>query len=327
MEAEAKYTYVGTAVIVLIAALVLSVVWLRRIGSERDFQLYTIYFERQRLEGLQIGGDVELRGIKVGRVVDYSLAAGRTPDESVNRVQAIVRIDRRAPIRTNTVAVVTRNFVTGIAQITLVTPEPAGPPIGEAPEGEPYPVIAEGTSDLDEIAGKVSRLGDMAARALSDLNHVLSPENREALAATLANLRDLTAALNRSMGRLDRALDSVSRAADEVGRTGDRLASTAERAGAGFDEVVGDARRALQRTERAVDDAAQAIAALERHTQAMTSRVDRSADVFDDQLAAAVAELRISIDAAARALDELQDPRRALLGPDPARLGPGEKLR
>ena len=69
-----------------------------------------------------------------------------------NRVRVVVRVDGRAPIRVNTVAVVTRNFVTGIAAITLVTPEPAGEVLAAVPEGERYPVIGEGRSDLDEIA-------------------------------------------------------------------------------------------------------------------------------------------------------------------------------
>ncbi|MBS1163658.1 MAG: hypothetical protein H6R03_1554, partial [Burkholderiaceae bacterium] len=46
MEAEAKYTYVGAAVLALIAALVISVIWLKRTGAERDFARYTIYFEQ-----------------------------------------------------------------------------------------------------------------------------------------------------------------------------------------------------------------------------------------------------------------------------------------
>lgn len=326
MEAEAKYTYVGAVVIALIAALVLSVVWLRRAGAERDFQRYTIYFEKQRLEGLQIGGDVELRGIKVGRVTDYSLGGDSPTADRPNRVRVIVRIDRRAPIRANTVAVVTRNFVTGIAQVTLVTPEPPGPPIAGPPDGEPYPVIAEGQSDLDEIAGKVSLLGDMAGELLSNLNRLFTADNREALTTTLANLRDLTAGLNERLAAFDRTLNSVRQAAASVGNAGDRLATTTERAGAGFDLLIGDARRTLQRTEQAVDDLARAVASIERQAQTLTRRIDRSADVLDDQLTAAVAELRISVDAAARALDQLQDPRRAVLGPDAARLGPGEKL-
>jgi phospholipid/cholesterol/gamma-HCH transport system substrate-binding protein len=327
MEAEARYTYVGAGVIVLIAALIGAVVWLKRVGSEQDLQRYTIYFERQRLDGLQVGGDVNMRGIKVGRVDRYALAGDRDAGDQVNRVRVTIRVDRHAPVRTNTVAVVTRNFVTGIAQITLVTPEPPGPPLESAPPGEPYPVIAEGRSDLDEIAGRVGQLGDMAAEVMVNLNRVMAPENREALAQTLKNLRDLTAGLNRRLDRFDRTLESVGRAASEVGRSGDRIAGAAENAGRRVDALIADAQRSLARIDAAAAAIGAAAESLQVQSQAVAQRVDRSAVALEDQLAASLAELRASVDSASRALDRLQDPRRALLGPDAATLGPGESLR
>ncbi|MCX8114468.1 MAG: MlaD family protein [Burkholderiaceae bacterium] len=327
MEAEARYTYVGAGVIVLIAALIGAVVWLKRVGSEQDLQRYTIYFERQRLDGLQVGGDVNMRGIKVGRVDRYALAGDRDAGDQVNRVRVTIRVDRHAPVRTNTVAVVTRNFVTGIAQITLVTPEPPGPPLESAPPGEPYPVIAEGRSDLDEIAGRVGQLGDMAAEVMVNLHRVMAPENREALAQTLKNLRDLTAGLNRRLDRFDRTLESVGRAASEVGRSGDRIAGAAEDAGRRVDALIADAQRSLARIDAAAAAIGAAAESLQVQSQAVAQRVDRSAVAVEDQLAASLAELRASVDSASRALDRLQDPRRALLGPDAATLGPGESLR
>jgi phospholipid/cholesterol/gamma-HCH transport system substrate-binding protein len=327
MEAEARYTYVGAGVIALIAALVGAVVWLKRVGFEQDQRRYTVYFERQRVDGLQIGGDVDMRGIRIGRVDRYALADDRVAGEQVNRVRVTIRVDRHAPVRTNTVAVVTRNFVTGIAQITLVTPGPAGPPLESAPPGEPYPVIAEGRSDLDEIAGRVGQLGDMAAEVMTNLNRVMTPENREAFAQTLKNLRELTAGLNRRLDRFDRVLESVGRAADEVSRSGDRIAGATEHAGQRLDALIADAQRSLARIDVAAAAIGRAAESLQTQTQSVAQRVDSSAAALEDQLAASLAELRASVDAAARALDRLQDPRRALLGPDRATLGPGESLR
>ena len=90
MEAEARYTWVGAAVLALLAALVASVLWLKDFGAKDNFQRYTINFERQALDGLEVGGDVKLRGIKVGRVEDYALSS-----DKLNRVHVEVRIDPR----------------------------------------------------------------------------------------------------------------------------------------------------------------------------------------------------------------------------------------
>ena len=50
MEPEAKYTLVGTVVLLLVALIVVAAVWLRSTGGERDIDTYKIYFARQSLE-------------------------------------------------------------------------------------------------------------------------------------------------------------------------------------------------------------------------------------------------------------------------------------
>jgi ABC-type transporter Mla subunit MlaD len=90
MEAEARYTYVGAAVLALLLALVIALVWLTNIGGRADFNRYVIYFENQQLDGLQVGADVNVRGIKVGRVEDYALSARK-----LNRVRVELRVNRR----------------------------------------------------------------------------------------------------------------------------------------------------------------------------------------------------------------------------------------
>ena len=321
MEAEARYTWVGAGMLLLLAALVGALLWLRNVGSASEFKHYVIYFETQPVDGLEIGADVRLRGLKIGRVDDYALA-----DDAINRVRVEVRVDRRAPVLTNTVAVITRNFVTGIAAITLVNPAPPGKPLTEVPEGESEPVVAEGRSDLEEIAGRVNKVGEMAAVALNNLNRLLEPQNREAITQTLHNLRDLSAGLNQRLAALDRTLDRVGsaaatfgQAAQRLGTAGDRVAQGVE-AGAGrLDTTLAEAERTLQALTRTSD-------AVQAQAVATAAKLEDTAERADDQLGAALVELRLSIEAATRVVDGLREPRAALLGPSPAQLGPGEKL-
>jgi len=328
MEAEAKYTYVGAAVLALIAVLVASVVWLKRTGAERDFARYTIYFEEQALDGLAVGSTVNMRGINIGRVLDYQLSTDR-----LNRARVDVRLDRRAPVRENTSAVITRNFVTGIAQIRLVTPETAGPPLTEAREGERFPVIAEGKSDVAEITGRVTELGDMAGETMQKLNQFLTAENRAAAASTLANLRDLTTDLKRQLVGIDTAIGEVGGAARDFRRTADQLTAATERIGKGatatLDDtrlLIGDLRGAAVETQRAMAQTTATLATLQAEAAGTARRLDASAAHIDDQLLVTVGELRTSLEAVQRSLDRLNDPRTALLGPERSRLGPGEKL-
>ncbi len=328
MEAEARYAWVGAAVLTLLAALVASVLWLKDFGGRNNYLYYTIHFERQALDGLEVGGDVKLRGIKVGRVEDYALAG-----DKFNRVRVEVRIDKRTPIRSNTVAIVTRNYVTDIAAIELVTREPPGAPLTEAPPGERYPIIGEAGSEFDELSARVSRLGDTAAATLNNINQLLSADNRQAVMVTVRNLRDLSAGLNQRLGGLDRTLATAGVAAREVGtaarqlsESGVRIAGAADRAGDRFDQTLAEAERTLADVRQAVEQLGAAGSAVQQQASATARRLEGTASHVDYQLEAALAELRVGVEAATRVLERLRDPRAALLGPGKAQLGPGETL-
>jgi phospholipid/cholesterol/gamma-HCH transport system substrate-binding protein len=312
MEADAKYTYVGIAVLALIAALIGGLIWLKSAGGRNEFNYYTIYFEKQPLDGLQIGADVLMRGIKVGRVEDYALTAA-----NINRVRVLIRIDRRTPVRTNTVAVVTRSFVTGIAKIDLQTPDPPGPTLTAVLDDEPYPVITEGTSNIDVITDRLNMVGETAVKTLESLNEVLKPENRAAIDQTLANLRDLTGGLNQRLKELDRTLTAVNRAADDIGRSSTRIAEVVDSTGQ-------DLRPALRQAERAMKDISGATIALEQQAAQLSQAVGSTVLSSGDQLAVAISELKSTGETLNRLLDRLQDPRAALLGPTPQQRGPGE---
>lgn len=328
MEAEARYTYVGAGVLALIAALVAGMLWLNNVGARGDFSHYAIHFQEQALDGLEIGADVTLRGIKIGRVEDYALAG-----DTLNRVRVEIRVDRRAPVRTNTVAIVTRNFVTGIAAITLVTREPAGDALVAVPDGERYPVIGEGRSDLNEIAGRVNKVGEIASLALDNFNQLLSAENREAVTDTVRNLRELSAGLNERLGALDQTLKRVGVAATQVGsaasalgQSGERIAAVAEGGARRLDTTLAETERTLTQAQAALAEVAHAGTAVQQQVGATARRLEDTALSVDDQLGAALGELRLSVEAATRVLDRLREPRAALLGPTKAELGPGEKL-
>lgn len=326
MEAEARYTYVGAGVLALVAALVAGLLWLARIGDDAAYATYAIHFERQSLSGLQIGAQVTLRGIRIGSVADYSLAT-----EQTNRVRVVVRIDRRVPVHTTTAAIVTRNLVTGIADIALVQPDPPGPPLTKAEPGEPYPVIAEGRSDLDELAGRVNQVGELAYDVLASLDQLLRPENRKAVMDTVQSLRVLSTGLNQRLETLDRTLELGGRAAASIAAGADRLGATADvatrvtgRAGEQVEHAVAQAERTLEEARVALTRVAATAEAVGQQAHAAAGRIESTAAGVEDQLAAALAELRLTMEATTRVIDRLREPRTALFGPAPAQLGPGE---
>jgi phospholipid/cholesterol/gamma-HCH transport system substrate-binding protein len=312
MEPEARYTLVGAALVVLVTAMVLGMVWLARTGARADFNYYQIYFERQSLEGLQIGGDVNMRGIKVGRVEDYGLAEGNT-----SRVRVTVRVDKDAPVTESTEATIARSFVTGIARVNLETRDRSAPPLKEPPEGERYPVIPEGESDIAQFTDTATRLAESANLALASINEVLTPENRAALAATLANARDLTSGLNARLDRLDRASNAIERASRDFSASVTRVSAAADR-------VARDLSPVAKQSEATLAQLSDAVHAIQQDAGQLTMRIDDVVDATGIELRVMAQQIRASADLLAGALDRLQDPRATLLGAPAGALGPGE---
>ena len=337
----------------LLAALVGAVIWLKDSGQADAFARYAIHFERQSLDGLDVGAPVQLRGIKIGRVEDYALTGG-----PVERVRVVVRLDRRTQVKPDTAAVITRNLVTGIASIALVT-APSGSVALPPGVKDPLPMIAEGQSGLDMIAGRFPQMGDQASVALANLNLLLTPENRSTVIETIRSVRDLSVGVQKRLDSIEKtvvrvgaAADSFGEAAGWLGGTADRLASAAEGAARQFsragerltlatdsasarldrtfnqaDAVLVDARGALERIGSATVRVGDATERIEQQIGRTVQRVETAALQLEDQAGAAVLELRLSMEAANRVLDRLRDPRAALLGPGAAQLGPGEARR
>jgi phospholipid/cholesterol/gamma-HCH transport system substrate-binding protein len=259
MEPEARFTFIGAMLLALLVAAAAATLWLTRSGSRADLRYYTIYFERQSLQGLQVGGDVEMRGVQVGRVERFSISR-----DNINRVQVTIRIDGRTPVSTNTVAVVGRKILTGLARVDLVTPGTPGPELTAVHAGEKYPVIAEGQSDLEQIAGTVNGLAAKGASVLTAVDDLLNPENRAAITATLDSIRGMADAISKTAESADRVAGRVDKVAGDAGTT------------------LRDLSRAAAALERTADVGVNELRAT---TQALRSSADivaRSAERLDN---------------------------------------------
>ncbi len=321
MEPESRYTLVGAVVLALAAIMVFGYAWLSGIGSADDFRYYAIHFEKQSLEGLQIGSDVNMRGVKVGRVQEYSISR-----ENINRVDVVVRVDRETPVSVNTRAVVGRNLVTGVARIDLQTPGTPGPELAAVRPGERYPVIPEGTSDLEQIAGAMSRLAVSGEAALDNVQALLDERNREQLIGAVVAVRQLAEGLEARLARADRAIDGVVQATSSIRDASRRVSDSLASFTAQGTDLVRQLGPFVQQGSMALEAITHSAQALEGATARLSQRLGSAADNGTRELQATARELRRSAEQLSRAADGLRDPRSALLGPSPQQLGPGEHL-
>lgn len=321
MEPESRYTLVGAIVLALIAAVAATYLWLATGGAAAGYRFYAIHFESQTLDGLQLGSDVNMRGVKVGRVQEYSISR-----DNINRVEVTVRVDRQTPVSNNTTAVIARNLVTGLARIDLVTPGTPGPELVQVPEGGRYPLIPEGTSDLEQIAGALSRLALTSESAMAGVGQLLNAENRETLIGAVAAVRDLAAGLDRRLDRIDVAAGGIRDTALEMQRSSHEIAASIGRLAQEGSAALREIEPLGRQAQAALGDLSAAARALERESATIARRLEATADAGGLELRATARELRQGAEQLSRAAERLRDPRAALFGPSPAQLGPGEKL-
>lgn len=314
MEPEVRYTWIGATLVILVAALVASFVWLKSAGTRATDQIYEIVFVRQSLEGLQVGGSVNMRGIRVGQVMSYSLSR-----EEINRVNVLIRVDRTTPVSDKTVAVVSRNIVTGLARINLVSPNgPSAPLVAQA--GETYPIIREGTSTDEKIEEVATRLAESGVAALERVGNFLDADNKQAFTDALVSVRNVASDLDQRLERLDHTLSVIDRNVQTFGRASDDISKSVDRIRGEFGPVAAQAGNTLQ-------EVSVAARTLRQDASNLSRQIETAAGGGSLELRATAQELRVTAELLDRTLGRLRDPRAVLFGPHETQLGPGEKLK
>ncbi len=313
MEANARYTLVGTMVLAVAALLVLGMFWIAGKADDIAYRHYAIYFSNQSMDGLDVDSAVKMRGIKVGSVSKYEFVS--RPTEAV---QVVIRVDENTPVRQGAQAYVKRNVVTGLATIEISNPQGEAALLEEPPKGERYPVIAEGSSDLDKVAIAVSQMAENGAQVLEKMNTLLSDENQERISTTLANLKELSDHLASNKQTLEQAVQGLKDASDEFRFAGASIAQAATRAESSIQGVGQNAQTALK-------EAAVAMESLRKETIAISGKLQALSDTGSLELTAMSRDVRTGADAITNAGQKLSNPKALLLGPGKQQLGPGEK--
>ena len=313
MESEARYAWVGGTLIALFLALAAGIYWLSGASDTLPSTRYTVYFQKQSLEGLQIGSEVRMRGIKVGRVADYRILSDTT-----RGVRVLLEVDARIPLLEGAQATVNRKLVTGIAGVDLVNPRENAAPLTRLPPGENYPVIAEGVPDIARMTGVLEDIGSHGSMALQRINQLLSENNQRAIAGTLENARTLTGHLAETAPALRETLEQSRRAAERLEQVGVVAEATLATTGRNIDSLAAQSRDTLSTARATLEQTRAEIGAL-----SLSLRL--SANLASQDLQATSMVLRDSGRAMQQSARALAEPERILFGPHQGNLGPGEE--
>lgn len=322
MESEARYVWVGAMLIGLFAALSAAMYWLSGASESLPTKRYAVYFLKQSLEGLQIGSEVRMRGIKVGRVADYIML----PDTR-RGVRALLEVDARIPVLEGSLATVNRKLVTGIAGVDLVNVRDNAAPLTRLPPGEDYPVIAEGIPEIARVTGVLEDLGERGGETLHRLNQLLSDSNQRALSATLANTRDLTGHLAQAAPALGATLEQTRQAAERLQQVGATAETTLNNAGRQIDTLAQESRATLATARDTLNSVRTTLELGEEEIAGVSLRLKVSTDLLTQDWLATSRALRDTGRALQQTARGLSEPEALVFGPARTSLGPGEDAR
>ncbi|QOW24144.1 MlaD family protein [Lysobacter sp. H23M47] len=200
METKANYVLIGAFTIVLTLFLLFFALWAAKYSTDKSWQSYRVIFN-EPVTGMSEGSSVQYNGISVGTVEKLRLA----PDDP-RRVIATLKVQASAPVKTDTRAKMSMTGITGSPIIQLTGGDPASPRLVDEDKSD-IPVIQTEASALQNIA-------DTANRLVARMDQLLSEENVESVAQTLANIETLTGAISDQREDL-RALIANARASSE----------------------------------------------------------------------------------------------------------------
>ena len=182
METNVRYTLAGTFVLLLLALIVFSVIWLSSGISTEKYSYYTV-FMKESVTGLNKDGPVEFNGVEVGTIDDMIINK-----QNPQLIELRLKIKSPTPITVATKAkLALRGALSGAAFILLEDKGTNKTPLVRK-EGEPYPVIPTVPSILVRLDTTLTQLSDSFRQISTSVKSLLSPENLEAIKRVLKKI-------------------------------------------------------------------------------------------------------------------------------------------
>jgi phospholipid/cholesterol/gamma-HCH transport system substrate-binding protein len=218
VEPRVNYVIVGIFVLVLGVVAVGMVLWLGKSDYLDAYDQYQAYM-RQSVSGLSVDSTVKYRGVDVGRVKEIAL----NPDNP-EEVRLTLDILRGTPIKTDTVAMLETQGLTGLATLNLEGGSREAPRL-EIQPGQEYPVIQTKPSLFYRLDMALSQL--LSEKGVSSVitnlntftknaNALIIEDTRKRVEGILHDLSELSHTLAGESRTIHQGIDTASEAMDNL---------------------------------------------------------------------------------------------------------------
>src|SRR6056297_440230 len=291
METRANYVLIGAFALAGFLGILAFFLWFANIQLDRQFAYYDIHF--QSVSGLSEASDVRFAGLPVGQVVDVRLSP-----ENDGRVRVRVEVDAETPVRTDSIATIEAQGVTGISFVGISAGSPGAQLLAEVSPRE-VPRIEAGQSVLQSLSEDAPEILDETLGVVRELRQLIGGENQRRVETILVNVEDASAAFSQSLEDFSGVSETVSDFALQIDRFNTTLDSlTVDASNAlsavettlqSIDGLTDDARSVLSRGAGTLEQAETTIATADRYIVERlgpaTDQLNRSVAEIEDRLA------------------------------------------
>jgi len=293
METRANFILIGAFTLAAIVGTLGFFIWLASVQIDRQYATYGILFDD--VAGLDPSGNVSFNGISVGRVIGL-----RIYENDPSKVFTTVEIDATTPVRTNTVAQLQSQGVTGVAYISLSGGTPGAPPL-TAKDGA-LPIIPSRRSTVQTLVEDAPDLLAEATQLLRQFQALTGVENQAYVTNILRNLDESSGRLDQALNDFSQITGTVSEATSEISRFTNRLDSI----GAAVETTLARTDTALAAAERAFGSADTALGASGAAIERVEGTFDAAQTILRDQIPEILAQITAVVARTDSAIADLQ---------------------
>ncbi|MEW5838683.1 MAG: MlaD family protein [Pseudomonadota bacterium] len=314
METRIAYAAVGAFVLVLSGLFIALALWLGSSFSQTQYTKYQI-LTRDSVSGLSVGSAVKFLGVQVGSVNAIELA-------NAEQVRIVLDVKESTPIKTDTVATIASQGITGLSLIELSGGTSDAPLLTGDPKTGELPTIDTRPSLLRRLDVAVNRTLENVDDIAGEVKSVLNTQNQAELARILSNLALVSETMANERAQLSKLLDNSV-----------RMTASADKALASAPQVMSELNNTLQSVQSmtaSFKTTSQNISTLTQSLQQTATQTTEEIRLIRRNLQPEVDTLLSQSTATARALEALlreldRNPSSVLRGAPVAQPGPGER--
>jgi phospholipid/cholesterol/gamma-HCH transport system substrate-binding protein len=272
METKANYVLIGAFVLLAAGAMALFTLWIAGNPFSRSYKDYDVIFSGP-VNGLTEGGEVRFNGIKVGEVTTL-----RLDRMDPNRVIAHIRVEGETPVRTDSVAQLNFQGITGVTFIQILAGDPATPLLTSV-NGE-KPQIPSSRTLVDELFAGGQDLLSVSGDTIRKVNEALSEENLLHLTSTLASIDTALAKIAQDDGIIDeaaKAMQNINTAAIALESAAKAFDAAAAAVTNDVSDLSAEATTVLRKLDPVLDDARAAMTSVNETVATINTQITPAA--------------------------------------------------